>query len=97
MRQQLAQYDARFAVRREFEWRAEDITLLADEVYFKIALVRLAISPIQLWLRIEQINMAGATVLEQADDGIGRRQEVRKSIDGTVHTGCRRSANVRLI
>jgi len=69
VRQQLRQLHAAPAAWTELVGRAEHVTRLLVEVDFKIpAGIRLAAPFVQRGFAVEEVHLARATVLEQADD-----------------------------
>ncbi len=95
VRQQFAQFDAGTAVLLELERRAEHVALLLVEVHFEVAAgIGLAVIFVQGRLGIEQIHLARAAVLKQADDVLrfGPRHRTglfRRAAVGSLRGGAR--------
>src|SRR5262249_6071785 len=71
--------DAGLAALREPERRGEELAGLRVEVDFELVGVGLAVLPGEFRLGVEQVHLARAAVLEQADDGPGRGGVVRRA------------------
>ena len=76
--QQLREVHPRPAVFAEAEGRCQQLARLCVEVDLQPAGVLLSVAFAQFRLGIEQVHLAGAAVLEQADDGAGRWPMVRR-------------------
>src|SRR5438477_9067423 len=76
MRQQLAQLHPALAELLELVRAAKAVSLLLVEMDLQVtARIRLSVVLRQLGLGIEQVHLARAAMLEQADDGLGLATE----------------------
>src|SRR5262245_13833405 len=76
MGQEFGKLDAGLSVPGKPEGRGQQVALLLVEMDLELTGMRLAVVPAQLGLRVEQIHLARAAVLEQADD------RLRAGLDG---------------